>query len=163
MFKRRIKEIILVNVNLVFGTVYGSAQFTAETLVKKITALGFKAILKQPHELTGFVPNESEYLIVVCSTTGQGDIPEDIWPWFAQLKTTAPYLPKLKYSIVGLGDSSYDTFCGAAKQFDELFSELGAQALTPRFEIDATETMEPELEAIKWLTTWQAAASANKD
>ena len=72
-------------------------------------------------------------------------------------ETTAPYLPKLKYSIVGLGDSSYDTFCGAAKQFDALLSELGAQALTPRLEIDATETMEPELEATKWLTTWHAA------
>ncbi|MCW3174154.1 flavodoxin [Shewanella subflava] len=147
----------MVNVNLVYGTVYGSAQFTAETLAKEITALGFNATLMKPNELADFIPKESEHLIVVCSTTGQGEVTEDIYPWFAHLKTTAPYLPKLKYSIVGLGDSSYDTFCGAAKQFDALLSELGAQALTPRLEIDATETMEPELEATKWLTTWHAA------
>lgn len=29
-------------VNLVFGTVYGSAQFTAETLEKELTVLGIK-------------------------------------------------------------------------------------------------------------------------
>lgn len=152
----------MVNVNLVFGTVYGSAQFTAETLAKEITALGFHTRLMKPDELAGFIPKESDYLIIVCSTTGQGEVSEDIFPWYFHLKTTAPYLPKLKYSIVGLGDSSYDTFCGAAKLFDELLSELGAHAITPRLEIDATETMEPELEAIKWLTTWQAAAIANK-
>ncbi|UCX05174.1 MULTISPECIES: flavodoxin [Shewanella] len=151
----------MANVNLVFGTVYGSAQFTAETLAKKITEMGFTTTLKQPDELAGFIPAESDYLIIVCSTTGQGDLPEDIQPWFTQMKSAAPYLPKLKYSIVGLGDSSYDTFCGAAKQFDELLNELGAQALTPRLEIDATETMEPELDAVQWLTTWQAAANAD--
>ena len=86
MFKRRIKESILVNVNLVYGTVYGSAQFTAETLAKEITALGFNATLMKPNELADFIPKESEHLIVVCSTTGQGEVTEDIYPWFVHLK-----------------------------------------------------------------------------
>lgn len=34
-------------VNLVFGTVYGSAQFTAETLEKALTELGYDARLWQ--------------------------------------------------------------------------------------------------------------------
>ncbi|AZG73952.1 flavodoxin [Shewanella livingstonensis] len=141
-------------VNVVFGTVYGSAQFTAETVTKEIAKLGFTTKLWQPNELSGFVPPQDELLIVVSSTTGQGDIPEDITPWFNELKSNAPYLPLLQYSLIGLGDSSYETFCGAIKQFDELLTELGAKPLTERLDIDACETMEPEIEAKTWIASW---------
>lgn len=150
-------------VNIVFGTVYGSAQYTAETIEKAIAKLGFATKLLQPNELSGFVPPQDELLIVVCSTTGQGDIPEDIAPWFNELKSNAPYLPALQFSLIGLGDSSYDTFCGAIKQFNELLVELGAKPLTETLEIDACETMEPEIEAETWISSWQnAATSANE-
>lgn len=141
-------------VNLVFGTVYGNAQFVAESLTDDLNALGYDAELKAHSSLSGYVPAEHELLIIVTSTTGQGDLPDDIQPWFHELKSIAPYLPSLKYGIVGLGDSSYDTFCGAAKQFDDLMSELGAKAVIERIDIDACETMEPEVEAKAWLQRW---------
>lgn len=141
-------------VNLVFGTVYGSAQFTAETLEKELTVLGYKVRLWQPNEIANFIPPKDELLVIVTSTTGQGDLPEDIQPWFYHLKHTAPYLPELKYSVIALGDSGYDTFCGAGRAVDELLSELGAKSIMERLEIDACETMEPEVEAIKWLERW---------
>lgn len=147
-------------VNVVFGTVYGSAQFTAETVTKAIAKLGFTTKLWQPNELLGFVPPEDELLIVVSSTTGHGDIPEDIAPWFNELKSVAPYLPSLQYSLIGLGDSSYETFCGAIKKFDELLAELGANPLTERLEIDACETMEPEIEAKTWIASWHNAVTS---
>lgn len=152
-------ELSNIKVNIIYGTVYGSAQYTAETVANALTEKGAAVNLVKTEALANFVPDEASYLIAVCSTTGQGDLPDDILPWFARIKSDAPYLPKLKYSIIGLGDSSYETFCGAAKQLDELFAELGASAITPRLEIDATETMEPEAEALTWISTWQAALS----
>ncbi|EGM70595.1 flavodoxin [Shewanella sp. HN-41] len=141
-------------VNLVFGTVYGSAQFTAETLEKALIQLGYEAKLWQPDEIVHFTPPQDELLVVVTSTTGQGDLPDDIQPWFYHLKNTAPYLPELKFSVIALGDSSYETFCGAGKSVNELLIELGAKPILERLEIDACETMEPEVEAIKWLERW---------
>ncbi|MGL5047856.1 MAG: flavodoxin [Shewanella sp.] len=141
-------------VNLVFGTVYGSAQFTAETLKKEMQVLGYDVKLWQPNEVSNFIPPQSELLVVVTSTTGQGDLPEDILPWYHNLKHLAPYLPELNYSVIALGDSSYDTFCGAGKSVDILLTELGAKPLVELFAIDACETMEPEVEAIKWLEHW---------
>jgi flavodoxin len=143
-------------VNLVFGTVYGSAQHVAETLAPAIEKLGYEVAIKQPNELASFTPPEDELLIVICSTTGQGDLPDDIFPWFNLLKSNAPYLPKLNYSIIGLGDSCYETFCGAAKQFDALFQELGAKAVTDVFEIDASESMSPEDDALNWISVWHS-------
>ena len=124
-------------VNLVFGTVYGSAQSVAETLASELEGFGYSAKLWQPNELKGFVPLENELLLLVSSTTGQGDLPDDIMPWFDAIKTQSPYLPALNYSVVALGDSSYETFCGAGKQLDALFSELGAKATLPILELDA--------------------------
>ncbi|AAN54677.1 flavodoxin [Shewanella oneidensis MR-1] len=149
-------------VNLVFGTVYGSAQFTAETLEKALTELGYDAKLWQPNEISQFIPPQDELLIVVTSTTGQGDLPDDIQPWYYYLKETAPYLPELKYSVIALGDSSYDTFCGAGKSVDELLTELGAQPIVARLDIDACETMEPEVEAIKWLESWNQLVKSER-
>lgn len=141
-------------VNLVFGTVYGSAQFVAETVQELLIAEGRDVVLMTPDLLMGFVPPQDELLLIVTSTTGQGDIPDDIGIWFESLRGEAPYLPKLEYGVIALGDSSYETFCHAGIRFDELFSELGATRVGELLKIDACETMEPEIEAKSWLMTW---------
>ncbi|ABZ77536.1 flavodoxin/nitric oxide synthase [Shewanella halifaxensis HAW-EB4] len=141
-------------VNLVFGTVYGGAQFVAETLQQALIELGRDAVLYQPEQLSGFVPPEDELLLLVCSTTGQGDLPEDIQPWFNEMQSKAPYLPNLKFGLIALGDSSYETYCGAGEQLLNLFEELGAKLLGEFLKIDAGETMEPEVEALTWLPSW---------
>lgn len=143
-------------VNLVFGTVYGNAQFVAETLSSLLKEQGREVSLLMHDQLDGFVPPQGELLLVICSTTGQGDVPEDIQPWFETMKSTAPYLPQLKYGVIALGDSSYETFCGAGVQFDELLTELGATRVGELLKIDACETMEPEVEAKKWMLSWNA-------
>ena len=141
-------------VNLIFGTVYGNAQFVAETLRDDIKATGREVQLFQSDELTDFIPPQDEVLLVVCSTTGHGDVPDELLPWFEMLKSQAPYLPNLKYGIIGLGDTSYDTFCRAGIQFDELLTELGARRVGVVLKIDACETMEPEVTAKAWLQIW---------
>ena len=141
-------------VNLVYGTVYGNAQFVAETLQEELMAKDIQVTLMTPETLNGFLPPEDELLLVVTSTTGQGDLPDDICPWFETLRGEAPYLPKLEYGMVALGDSSYETFCFAGIRFDELLTELGGTRIGELLKIDACETMEPEVEAKAWLTQW---------
>ncbi len=141
-------------VNIVFGTVYGSAQFVAETLAGDLSAAGHEAQIIESEALANFIPTESELLLMVSSTTGQGDLPDNILPWFEIIRSKGLYLPNLQYAVVGLGDSSYETFCGAAKQLDELFAELGGQPVAPTLKLDACETMEPESDASAWLKSW---------
>ncbi|WP_394128739.1 flavodoxin [Shewanella maritima] len=147
-------------VNIVFGTVYGGAQFTAETISDELVAKGYEVNLLQSAQLGEFTPAEDELLIMVCSTTGQGDLPDDIIPWFSRIQSSAPYLPHLRFAIIGLGDSSYPTFCGAAQKLEQLFSELGSKIVTPVLKIDACETMEPEQEATKWISVWHEAVQS---
>ncbi|MCG9696137.1 flavodoxin [Shewanella sp. Isolate11] len=148
-------------VNLVFGTVYGNAQFVAQTVQEQLVATGREANLMTPETLSGFVPPEDELLLIVTSTTGQGDIPDDLNLWFETLRGDAPYLPKLEYGVIALGDSSYETFCNAGVRFDELFTELGATRIGELLKIDACETMEPEVDAKEWLSEWTKLIASN--
>ncbi len=141
-------------VNLVFGTVYGSAQFVAETLNEKLNDKGYDTKLWQSEELGDYVPDAHDILIIVSSTTGQGDLPDSLLPWFEMVRSAGLYLPELRYSVIALGDSGYDTYCGAGERLDALFKEIGAQPVVELFRIDACETMEPELEALNWLENW---------
>jgi len=64
------------------------------------------------------------------STQGDGDPPDDSIAWVEfLLGKRAPKLPKLKYAVLGLGDTSYPSFCGISQKIDARLAELGAQRL----------------------------------
>lgn len=77
----------------------------------------------------------SHLLIVVASTTGQGDPPDKaikFFRWIRRLKRTkgggnhSNPLHHLSYALLGLGDTNYDQFANFAKQLDKTLLELGA-------------------------------------
>lgn len=148
-------------VNVLFGTVYGTAQNVAEVMVTKLESLGYQAQLWQEAELENYIPSQDEYLLLVSSTTGRGDLPDDIAPWFSKLKSQSPFLPKLNYAVVALGDSSYENFCGAGLQLNALLDDIGAHAVLPMLKIDAMETTEPEQCALDWLQEWHEAITTD--
>jgi sulfite reductase (NADPH) flavoprotein alpha-component len=47
-----------------------------------------------------------------------------------------PRLEKLQYSVLALGDTSYDLFCKAGKDWDERLAELGAKRIYDRTDCD---------------------------
>ncbi|MED5524472.1 flavodoxin [Gallaecimonas pentaromativorans] len=145
-------------IHLVCGTVYGAAEQLAQTLEKKLNDSGHQAVLFADPTVAAVIYDKPDALLVVTSTTGQGDVPDNLVPFFIELKNTFPLLSQLPYGIITLGDSSYgDTYCGAGNQFEELLEELGGKALLPRLNIDSLETLEPEQEALPWLEQWSAA------
>ncbi len=141
-------------VEIIIGTVYGSAVLVAETLEQALTEAGHQVRLHEDAVLADL--DQSHFWLFVTSTTGQGDIPPNLVPLFEEMRECCPSMPQLRYALVALGDSSYDNFCGAGRQVDELLQELQAQAVTPRLQVDATETLEPEEPALAWLKGWMA-------
>jgi flavodoxin len=90
-------------------------------------------------------------LLIVTSTTGAGDLPSELETLYFELERDWPNLSDKTYAVFCLGDSSYgDTFCGAGKRMDQIFSELGATRLKPMAMADAMETFEQEKLATSW-------------
>lgn len=86
-----------------------------------------------------------ERLLIVVSTFGEGDMPdaaENLWQSINA--ENAPDLSGMHYSVLALGDSSYEYFCQAGKNWHQRLSELNAQAIQDVVlcDVDYVETAE---------------------
>ncbi|EKT65534.1 NADPH-dependent assimilatory sulfite reductase flavoprotein subunit [Providencia burhodogranariea] len=80
---------------------------------------------------------QEKALVVVASTQGEGEPAEEAVALYKYLHSKkAPNLSETTYAIFGLGDSSYEKFCQAGKDFDKQLAELGAKSLLERVDAD---------------------------
>ena len=71
-----------------------------------------------------------ERLAIITSTHGEGDPPDNAVTLHEFLHgRKAPKLAQLKYSVLSLGDSSYEHFCKTGADFDNKLAELGGERL----------------------------------
>jgi MioC protein len=102
------------------------------------------------------VPHEGIWL-VVCSTHGAGDIPDNLLPLFEAITESQPDLSQVRFGAIGLGNHEYDLFCGAIRQIEALLIAQGARQIGDRLEIDVLEHEIPEDPAEAWLESWKKA------
>ncbi|NYA44805.1 FMN-binding protein MioC [Serratia fonticola] len=142
----------MADITLISGSTLGSAEYVAEHLAEKLEEAGFSTEMLHGPELDELTL--SGLWLVVSSTHGAGDLPDNLQPLLEQLAEQQPDLSQVKFGAVGLGSSEYDTFCGAIKQIDDLFQARGAKRIGDRLEIDVTQHEIPEDPAEEWLKNW---------
>ena len=142
----------MAKIALMAGSVYGAAQYVAEQALALLTRLGHNVALYEDAKLDDVLRFDADIWLVISSTTGQGDIPDNLLPFYLDVQNRFPLLTGKQFAVIALGDSSYDTFCGAGEQFRELLLEIQGTEHTPMLRIDACETLEPESIALPWLT-----------
>ena len=108
----------MADIGIFVGTMYGNALLVAEEAEAILSGLGHKAKVFEDPEVQDWEPYSGKYVLVVTSTTGQGDLPDSIIPLYEGIKDM--YQPHLRYGIIALGDSTYANFCGGGKTFDAL-------------------------------------------
>ena len=83
--------------------------------------------------------DKEEDVLIICSTTGNGDIPDNgskLWRTIKKRDFNKSQFDGLRYLILGLGDTNYSDFCGAAKKLTKRLKELGATELAHLVTID---------------------------
>ncbi|NBB12088.1 flavodoxin [Pseudomonas sp. SLFW] len=142
-----------MKVAIVSGSVYGSAEEVARHAQQIIQKAGH-AVFFNPRatlaDLQAFAP---EAFLAVTSTTGLGELPDNIQPLYSQIRDVLPAAWRgLPGGVIGLGDASYgDTFCGGGEQLRALFMEVGIREVQDMLRLDASETVTPESDAEPWL------------
>jgi len=141
-------------ITVLYGTQTGNAHELAETFTEQLSGKGLtvKAV-----EMNDFKPRDLKKLsnvLIIISTHGEGDPPDNAISFceFVNGKR-APKLEQLNYSVLALGDSSYEHFCLTGKQIDERLEELGANRIADRIDCDL-DFDEP---AENWFTTVSTA------
>uniref|UniRef100_A0A486XH51 Hypothetical flavoprotein YqcA (Clustered with tRNA pseudouridine synthase C) n=1 Tax=Rheinheimera sp. BAL341 TaxID=1708203 RepID=A0A486XH51_9GAMM len=141
----------MAKIAIMVGTVYGAAQYVAEQADALLTGLGHQIARYDEAKLDEVLKFDADIWLLISSTTGQGDIPDNLLPFYLDVKNRFPLLTGKQFAVIALGDSSYDTFCGAGEQLHELLLEIQGTELAPMLRIDAGETLEPETLALPWL------------
>jgi sulfite reductase (NADPH) flavoprotein alpha-component len=122
---------------VMFGSQTGNAKGIAQSLHKQLTDTGVPSVLVSMADYKPRQIKNETHLALVVSTHGEGDAPDDAIEFHEFLASKkAPKLTGLNYSVLGLGDSSYEYFCQTGKDFDNRLASLGATALAERVDCD---------------------------
>ncbi len=135
-------------IHIITGSTLGSAEYVGDQLYELLQELGKECQIHNQPALSE-IPAKGTWLIVT-STHGAGDFPDNIQPFIAELHNTPPNTSQLKFAVVAIGDSNYDTFCEAGKNAFALLEDIGATPIVDCFTIDVLEHPVPEDAATQW-------------
>ena len=134
---------------ILYGSQTGNAKGVAKSLAEQAMAAGLNVDLKNMSEIKPKALKNISHLLIVASTNGEGEAPDDaiaLHEFLASKK--APKLDDLQYSVLALGDSSYEFFCQTGKDFDTFLANLGAKRILDRVDCD----VDYEDDAANWST-----------
>ncbi|MCY7631109.1 assimilatory sulfite reductase (NADPH) flavoprotein subunit [Bacillus altitudinis] len=125
------------DVTVLYGSQTGNSEGLAKKTAQHLEEKGFQVTLSS---MSDFKPNNLKKinnLLVIVSTHGEGDPPDNALSFHEYVHgRRAPKLDHLSFSVLSLGDSSYEFFCQTGKEFDERFEELGGTRLFDRVDCD---------------------------
>jgi MioC protein len=134
---------------IIVGSVLGASEYVADALQEILLNYEHSAEIHLTPQLSEL--DQTAIWLICTSTHGAGDLPDNIQPFAEQLKTQTLSTPFL---VVGLGDSSYDTFCHGSIHIENIMLKANAELLFPALHIDVLNHPIPEDAAVKWLKSW---------
>jgi MioC protein len=144
-------------IRIIVGTETGTAEFVADDIQGLLAEHGITASVELTNDWfasylsaqpikganEAFDEASTETWLLCTSTHGAGDVPHNLKP-FVDAVNAIPDLSSIKFGVIGLGDSSYDTYCEAAKKLESLLKEKNADQLFDPILADAMSDDLPE-------------------
>ncbi len=141
---------VSATLTILYASQTGNAKGVASQLADSAKAAGITVNLKNVADYKPKSLKSETHVLIVASTNGEGEPPDDAIEFHEFLSSKkAPKLDGVKYSVLALGDSSYEFFCQTGKDFDERFAALGATRVAERVDCD----VDYDAEAGAWVTS----------
>ncbi|EJD6509856.1 NADPH-dependent assimilatory sulfite reductase flavoprotein subunit [Providencia rettgeri] len=124
-------------VTIISASQTGNARRLSEQLRERLISEKINVNLVNAGDYKFKQINQEKVLVVVASTQGEGEPAEEAVALYKYLYSKkAPNLAQTSYAVFALGDSSYEKFCQAGKDFDSQLALLGATSLIERVDAD---------------------------
>ncbi|AGH79988.1 flavodoxin/nitric oxide synthase [Psychromonas sp. CNPT3] len=140
-------------IQILVGSTLGGTEYVAEAAQVLLEEACFDTELHLDPDLNELSLQIEDIWLICLSTHGAGDYPDNFKGFVEQLQQVNAPLHDVRYAIIGIGDSNYDTYCEAAKNIDLLLEEMGATSISDRFEIDIVNYPSPESRVLDWIPT----------
>ncbi|MFI3245987.1 MAG: assimilatory sulfite reductase (NADPH) flavoprotein subunit [Ferrimonas sp.] len=149
-----------LQLTILYGSQTGNSRQLAEQVAATAEQQGRAVQLHSMHTFKTKQLAQTQQLLLIVSTHGEGDPPDEAIAFHKYLfSKRVPQLPELQYSVLALGDSSYEHFCQTGKELDQRLTALGATAICPRVDCD----VDFENDASHWCQTVLAALPSVPD
>jgi sulfite reductase (NADPH) flavoprotein alpha-component len=126
-----------MSLKILFGSQSGNAQNLAQVIGESLSNENIENEVLDMEDLSPESMKEISKLLIVTSTYGDGEPPDNASEWMSYLKFDEEVeLSHLQYAVVGLGDTYYPHFCQCGKDFDHYLSKRGAHAMLKRLDCD---------------------------
>lgn len=123
--------------SILYATESGNAEGLADEAKKQASRKGFTVKVKDIGDEDPGALAREEQVLIIASTWGEGDPPERAIEYTQKLfSDSMPRLEGLRYSVLSLGDTSYEHFCQYGKDLDQRLEALGAKRVHPRVDCD---------------------------
>lgn len=144
-------------VTVLYGSQTGNAKGLAQQLSSRLEGEGFQVTTVSMGDLKPNQLKKMERLLLLVSTHGEGEPPDAAISFYEFLHSKrAPKLEGLEFSVLALGDTSYEFFCQTGKDFDQRLEELGGKRIVERADCD----VDFDEAAAEWMNQVLAALNA---
>ena len=122
---------------VLYGSQTGNGKKLASRLADRLKGAGYEVTVSPMNEFKTNTLKKVTRLFVVVSTHGEGEPPDNALGFYEFLHSKrAPRLDGMPFSVLALGDTSYEKFCQTGKDFDKRLEELGGKRIAPRVDCD---------------------------
>jgi sulfite reductase (NADPH) flavoprotein alpha-component len=122
---------------ILYATDTGNAKELAGMLSAAAEAKGLTTKVADLAKYKSRDLKDEQDVLMIAATHGEGEPPPAALDFFEFIEgKRAPKLPGIRFSVLALGDSTYEHYCAAGRILDERFEALGAERLADRVECD---------------------------
>ena len=135
---------------ILYGTETGTGELVADAIAD-VLAADYDPSIYDMAEYAAEDLDTDDFLVVVCSTYGEGELPSSAIPFADELDEEKPDLTGLRFAVFGMGDSVYDdTYNRGGEIMAEKLTGLGATQVGEHFRHDASSAIKPTKAAEEW-------------
>tara|TARA_B100000287_G_scaffold334884_1_gene320245 strand:+ start:967 stop:1428 length:462 start_codon:yes stop_codon:yes gene_type:complete len=135
---------------IIVGTETGNAEALADDAKIFANKVNLNAKVMDMEDVSVEDISNSKYLLICCSTWGEGDQPTNAEDLYEETCNAADdCMNGVNFAVLALGDTSYEFFCESGKQWDVVMEEKGGTRIQSRIDCDVDYEDDDECE--EWI------------